>query len=253
MTHLDWDWRSAAIGAWQQRLSLHNTYVRFDCRGTGLSQRVVPIIDIDQQIDDFKAVVDSEGLERFAIHGASGGGPVAIGFAARYPKRVSHLVLSGSGARGIRARGAQSMPLETYEAVNTLLLQGWGSEHDTFRQILTSALFPNATVEQTRSFNHMQRVSASPDTAVKIHSMIAHFDVSQELSQVRCPTLIMHSVKDQRWPIQEMQLVASGIQHSEVRLQDTSNHLPLSHEPAFEAAHQWIDQFLGVPTNGPRP
>jgi pimeloyl-ACP methyl ester carboxylesterase len=55
-------------------------------------------------VEDLEAVVDASGLDDFALLGISGGGPVAISYAARHPERINNLVLYGSYARGRRNR-----------------------------------------------------------------------------------------------------------------------------------------------------
>jgi pimeloyl-ACP methyl ester carboxylesterase len=244
MTHLDWDWRSLAIGAWQQRPGLHNTFVRFDYRGTGLSQRGVAIDGLEQQVNDMKAVVNAAGLDRFAIRGSIGGGPVAIKFAACFPDRVTHLVLLGSGARGICARGEQSMPAAEFNAINELILRGWGAETDAYRQIFTSTLFPDANADQMRSFNHLQRVSAAPMDAVHLHTAISHYDASMDLARVRCPVLFLQGSRDQGLLSDEMSYTAARLPNATRHLMDTNNQVPLSNETAFERTHQIIDAFL---------
>jgi pimeloyl-ACP methyl ester carboxylesterase len=246
MTHLDWDWRSLAIGAWQRRPGLRHTFVRFDYRGTGLSQRGVAIDSLEQQVGDMKAVVDAAGLERFAIRGSIGGGPIAIKFAACYPDRVTHLVLVGSGARGMRACGHLSMPEPEFSALNELILRGWGSESDAYRQIITSTLFPDASADQMRSFNHLQRVSASPIDAVHLHTAISLYDASSDLPKVRCPTLVFKSSQDQGWLSEEMSYTVARLRNATVHLMDTNNYLPLANETAFERTHQIIDSFLSA-------
>ena len=54
----------------------------FDKRGTGLSDRLGQLPNLDQRMDDARAVMDAAGIERAAIMGVSEGGSLAALFAA---------------------------------------------------------------------------------------------------------------------------------------------------------------------------
>lgn len=103
MTHLDWDWRTASFGARIRAWARSFRLVRFDGRGTGLSDRSVMPGTLDESVADLAAVVDAAGLRRFALLGASNGGAIAIRYAARHPERVSRRCCS---ARPCSARCA---------------------------------------------------------------------------------------------------------------------------------------------------
>ena len=74
----------------------------FDKRGTGLSDRVAGIADIETRMDDVRAVMDAAAADRAALVGVSEGGPMSIVFAATYPERSRALVLYGTLPRFIR-------------------------------------------------------------------------------------------------------------------------------------------------------
>lgn len=84
--------------------------VRCDLSGYGDSP--VPDGPFDN-VQDVADLLDSLGIERLAVVGASGGGRVALEFAARWPARVSALALLCSAMRGhepsveLRKFGAQ--------------------------------------------------------------------------------------------------------------------------------------------------
>jgi pimeloyl-ACP methyl ester carboxylesterase len=80
------------------KLAQHYRYYRYDARGWGLSDRDVTDFSLSKKLLDVAAVVENAGLDRFAIIGASEGGPTAITYAAENPERVSHLVLLGTFA-----------------------------------------------------------------------------------------------------------------------------------------------------------
>ena len=73
-------------------LSRRNFYIRYDGRGFGLSDRDITDFSLDARVRDLEAVVDTLGLDRFAMLPVSSGGPTAIAYAARHPERVSRIV-----------------------------------------------------------------------------------------------------------------------------------------------------------------
>src|SRR5688572_3431428 len=89
LTHLEFDWQSPVWRHWLDGLGERNTFVRYDERGCGLSDREVDDLSIETRVGDLEAVIDAAGLDRFALLGMSQGGPVAIEYAARHPERVS--------------------------------------------------------------------------------------------------------------------------------------------------------------------
>ena len=99
LTHLEHQWRSLAWRPWLDAFQ-EFTVLRHDSRGCGLSDRDTDNLSFENWVSDFACVVDAAGFDRFPIVATCWGGPVAIEYAARYPERVSHLVLYGTYARG---------------------------------------------------------------------------------------------------------------------------------------------------------
>ena len=250
MTHLEWDWCSAVYGPWIQRWSQHHRVVRYDPRGSGLSDHGVPWGALDEQVRDLESVVDAAGLDRFALLALSGGAAIAIRYAARHPARVSHLAILGGFARGLLHRGEGARAPQTLDALCRLVEEGWGQDNPAFRQLFTSQMFPGANVEQSRSFNELQRVACSPQEAASLQRQVADFDATADMREVRCPTLVMHSAHDARVPFEEGRLMASMIADARLEPIDSANHTPLQGDPAFEQINVLIDEFLLVPGAG---
>jgi pimeloyl-ACP methyl ester carboxylesterase len=100
VSHLEQAWEDPAYARFLQQLSSFSRLIRFDKRGTGLSDRSVEIPTLEQRMDDVRAVMDAAGSKRAALFGISEGGPMSVLFAATYPERVSALILYGSIAKG---------------------------------------------------------------------------------------------------------------------------------------------------------
>ena len=79
--------------------------IRFDKRGTGMSDRPEGLPDLEKRMRDVLAVMDAVDSRRAVLCGYSEGGPMAILLAATHPERVSALVLYGSYAKRTRGQG----------------------------------------------------------------------------------------------------------------------------------------------------
>ena len=94
---------------WWRGLTRTHRLVRYDERGSGLSDWDVPpgSFTLDAWVHDLETVVDTIGLTRFPLLGMSQGGPIAVRYAARHPERVSHLIVYGTCARATWARATE--------------------------------------------------------------------------------------------------------------------------------------------------
>src|ERR671936_1912593 len=99
VSHLELDWDDPRAAYFLDRLGSFTRLIRFDKRGTGLSDRPSGLPDLETRMDDVRAVMDAAGSERAALFGYSEGGPMACLFAATYPERTSALVLYGTYAK----------------------------------------------------------------------------------------------------------------------------------------------------------
>ncbi len=246
LTHLDFDLTSPVWGYLLESLSRDHTLVRYDQRGTGLSDWNVDSMTFEDQVADIGAVVDAAGLRRFPLLCISQGTPVGIAYAVRHPERVSHLILHGGYARGRRRRSNDPGHLEEAEAMMKLMEIGWGKNDPAWRQFFTSQFIPGGTSEQHDWFNELQRISTSPANAVRMLRHFEEVDVTPLLSQVRCPTLVLHSTRDLRVPFAEGRLVAGGIEQARFAPLDSANHLMIASDPAWPRWQEEVRDFLGT-------
>jgi pimeloyl-ACP methyl ester carboxylesterase/DNA-binding CsgD family transcriptional regulator len=245
LTNIARDWQTPVFRPWFDALGAHHRFVRYDSRGCGLSDRDGKVVSLDLLVSDLEAVVDAAGLERFSLLGISQGGAVSIAYAARHPDRVSHLVLLGAFARGAVRRNPTAEQLEGLRAQAKLIEVGWGQDNPAFLHLFTSQIFPNATPEQARSFNEMQRTSCSPETAARIVSAYYDIDASEHLPNVLCPTLVLHARGDVRAPFTAEGLtIASTIPNARFVPLETNSHVPTHGEPAFDRILEEIEAFL---------
>ena len=244
MTHLEFDWASPVWRPWLTELSRYNTLVRYDQRGCGLSDRDVGDISFTAWLADLETVVAAAGLARFALLGASQSASLAIAYAAKHPQRVSHLVLYGGFARG-RLRRASPAQAEEADVQRGLIRLGWGRDDPAFRQFFTTQFLPDGTPEQIASFNEIQRLSASPQTAERVFDATNSIDVSELAQRVSTPTLVLHGREDKRAPFEEGRLIAARIPGARFVPLETRNHVLVEQDPAWSRFLDEIRAFLG--------
>jgi pimeloyl-ACP methyl ester carboxylesterase/DNA-binding CsgD family transcriptional regulator len=243
LSHIEYDWDSPVWQHWFTDLSKHNSLVRYDERGCGLSDREVSDLTFERWVDDLETVVDTLGLDRFPLLGISQGGAVAIAYAVRHPERVSHLILYGAYGRGRLVRDTSASALEEAATMKNLIKLGWGREHDAFRQVFSCQFMPGGTLEQLQAFSELERVSCSPENAVRFLDEFNRIDVMNLASQVKCPTLVMHARGDLRVSFDEGRLLAAKIPGARFVPLDSNNHVLLS-EPMWDVFMAKITPFL---------
>jgi len=240
LSHAGMDIDSPVWMHWWRELAAHRRFVRFDQRGCGLSDWLVPTMTFADWVGDLECVVDTLGIERFDLLGMSQGGAVAIEYAARHPERVRRLVLHGAFARGWAKRGDE----EEHEAILALIRRGWGGDNPAYRQLFTSQFMPDATQEQMKSFNELQRLSSSPENAARFQVEVGNIDVMERLPQVKTPTLIFHSRDDARIPLAEGLQLAASLPNARMVTLESRNHILLEHEAAWGTFRREIRNFL---------
>lgn len=245
LTDLEFDWESPVWRHWLHGLGDGRTVLRYDERGCGLSDRDVEDFSLDARISDLEAVIDASGFDRVTLLGISHGGPLAIAYAARHPERVGRLVLYATFARGRLMRGASPADREQAQLMTSLIRMGWGQGQPAFRRLFTTLFIPDANPAQMEWFDQLQRVTAEPETAVRIRDARNHDDVTHEATQVECPTLVLHAREDALVPYAEGRLLATLIPHARFVALESRNHILLADEPAWAQFRAQLDDFTG--------
>jgi len=243
LNHLEYDWHSPIWSHLLQALAAEHRLIRHDARGNGLSDWQVDDISFEASVRDLECVVAAAGLDRFPLFGISQGCAISIAYAVRHPERVTRLVLYGGFARGRRKRGSPK-EIEQADALMTLMREGWGQENPAFRQIFTSLFIPGGTAEQMQWFNDLQRITTSPENAVRIRRSLDDIDVSDLLPRVKAPTLVLHCRNDAMQPFDEGRRLAAGIPGARFVALEGRNHLVLESEPAWHRLLDEIRNFL---------
>ena len=191
LSHVELAWDVPAMAAYNRRLASFCRLIRFDKRGTGMSDRVSGVPTLETRMDDVRAVMDATGCERAALIGVSEGGPMSILFAATYPERAWALALCGTFAR---VRWAPDYPIgasdEEARRDDEEIEQRWGEPDAAIA--LAREVAPESSDDELQAFATMIRQSASPGAALALNRMNDEIDVRDVLPAIRVPTLVLN-------------------------------------------------------------
>jgi class 3 adenylate cyclase/pimeloyl-ACP methyl ester carboxylesterase len=245
LNHLEYEWRSPIWGPVFAELARHCRLIRFDQRGNGLSDWEVKEISADTMINDMEAVAAAAGLERFALLGISQGCAFSIRYAVENPDKVTCLVLLGGYLRGRLKRPAPEQG-KLFEALASMIRDGWGSPNPVFRHFFTSNFIPDAPPEVGASFDELQRIATSPENALRLWQMNAQIDAMELAKQVTVPTLVLHCKGDRVAPLEEGHLMAKLIPGANFVELPGNNHVVLEGTPAFDQFFDEATVFLAA-------
>ena len=207
VSHLDVDWDDPRHAHFLRRLASFSRLIRFDKRGTGLSDRPGGLPDLETRMDDVRAVMEAVGSERAALFGYSEGGPMSVLFAATYPHMTSALVLYGTYAK--RQDPDDDYPWaaarEARERYAKQVEEDWGWEADM------RTMCPGADEAMARWWATRARAAASPRAARDLILMNSLIDVREVLPTIQAPTLVLHRTGDLDSRVEEGRYVARHI------------------------------------------
>jgi len=229
-SHIQLEWQISGFRRWYERLAEKRKLVRFDGRGTGLSDRNVADYSLDAHMLDLQAVVERLGVQTFVMFAPFHAAPIAIAYAVRHPEAVSRLLLWCPFAR---SRGRT-------QAFEALLNRDW----ELFTEAVAHAVSAWSTAEEGNRHAAYLRECVTAKTGRAIYSALPEFDVAAVLSQVRTPTLILQRRQIPLDPdVEVAKGLASGIPDARLVLLEGASIFPGVGD--MEAVLAAIDEFLG--------
>jgi class 3 adenylate cyclase len=189
-SHLDLTMEQPRYRRFIEGLQQYGRVIRFDRRGTGVSD---PMPDDgegwEQWADELAAILDDVGSRQAVLLATNDAGPAGILFAATQPERVHALVLFNTTARFLAAPGYEAGHTpETAELVIDVLRQTWGTEGST------DFLVPSMAADEPfrRWYARFQRGACPPSLMADNLARLFRMDARHVLPEVRCPTLVLH-------------------------------------------------------------
>jgi DNA-binding CsgD family transcriptional regulator/alpha-beta hydrolase superfamily lysophospholipase len=174
--------------------------------------------------------------------GMSGGSSVAMAYAARHPERVTRLVLYGTVCG--EPQNGKGDPSDEEQTFRSMIRVGWAKEDPLFRRVFTKIFIPDATEEQMRWFDALQRSSTSPENAVASRIGRQAVDIVDELPRIGAPTLILQALEDRATGFDNAVKVAGRIPNARLVELDSANHILLADEPAWATFVAEVRAFL---------
>jgi class 3 adenylate cyclase len=203
----------------------------FDKRGTGLSDHVNELPTMDMRMDDARAVMDAEGIEKAALLGISEGGSLAALFAAMHPERTTALLLYGAFAHF-----KDWIPTdELFEGFMHYVDTAWGSGESL--PFFAPGYVDDEAVK--RWWGRFERLGASPSAAMTLMRMNREIDISHVLPTIQAPTLVIHRTDDPTISIHGGRELARLIPGARLIELPGENHLGF----LGENADQIVDEF----------
>jgi len=185
------------------------TVVSYDKHGCGQSDRDRKDFTLETEFLDLDTVISHLGLDKFSLLGSSMAGPVAIEYTLRHPKKVTDLILYGS-----YCNGKNLAPEDVRRALISLVKASWGLGSKTIADIF----HPNANTKELKSLAKFQRESSSPEIAAKVLELAYSLDVTELLSGIKIPTLILHREGDKVITIDHGRQLAVEIPNAQFKL-----------------------------------
>jgi pimeloyl-ACP methyl ester carboxylesterase len=238
VSNVEYDWEHPRPARFHRRLASFSRLIRFDKRGTGLSDRVA-IPTLEERMDDVRTVLDAVGSTRAALIGVSEGGPMSLLYAATYPERTSALVLYGSYARRAWAPDHPcGVTQERMESILDSFEREWGTS--VAMDIWSPSILGDEPYKQWRAT--YLRLAASPGAAVGVMRMNMEIDVRHVLPVITVPTLILHRTGDRLTPVEQARHLAAHIRGAKLVELPGADHTPWVGDS--DALLDEIEEFL---------
>lgn len=223
VSNIDWMWSCPEFAHFLLELGKMARVILFDKRGTGLSDRVAEVSTLEQRMDDIRAVMDAAGCQKAVLFGHSEGGSASALFAATFPHRTISLITFGAYARRRYATYYPWGPTDQERQVMyDLVEKNWGESGEPYARLLAPSKANDSIFIDWLS-NYI-RSSATPEAALKLIKMNAAVDVTNILSSINVPTLIMQRNNDQNVNLAEGHFLADRIKGSKfVELEGSDN------------------------------
>jgi pimeloyl-ACP methyl ester carboxylesterase len=248
MSNIEVFWEEPLAVRFFERLASFSRLILFDKRGTGLSDRVADVPNLETRMDDVRAVLDAVGSPRAALLGYSEGGPMCALFAATYPDRTTALIMIGSYARRIWAPDYPcGIARQAWDDFADSVVRDWGGPVGLNVRAPSVATDPRFRDWWARYL----RLSGSPATGRSVLIMNAEIDVRHVLPAIRVPTLILHNVNEQTIPVEAGRYLAQHIPNAKYVELPGVDHLPFVGNA--DAILDEIEEFLTGTRRGAEP
>jgi class 3 adenylate cyclase len=223
---------------WYEHLGEICKIIRYDGRGTGMSDRDVTELSVDAAVADLEAVVDAMGLEKFALEGLYYAGFTAIAYAAKHPERVSHLILwCAFPDNSVMRESSQNVALAKLMEV----------DYDLFLETMMHQVLGWGEGDSAHRLAQMMKDSLSKELAMASWDCYSDVNVTPLLPKIQCPTLVMHRRQFPLVTMAQARALVSGIPNAKLCVLDGASLSPFSGD--IETPLREMASFMGLDTS----
>lgn len=190
--------------------------VVFDNRGVARSNGDFEDLSMPIMADDVAALMDYLEIPRAHILGVSMGGMIALTFALRHPQKLATLTLGCTTARPKKFK----LNLHMFSPILQSLRQG-----GKLTPLLLSTSYMEKNPERTAEFEtRIQQFKVSKHVFLEQFKACLKYDVTERLSEIKAPTLVMTGDKDPIIPYTCSEEIVRAIPQSSLHLFPGSAH-----------------------------
>jgi pimeloyl-ACP methyl ester carboxylesterase len=242
VTHVELQWKVRPWADFNERLGRLGRVIAFDKRGTGMSDRTVGIPDIEQRMDDIRAVMDAAGSERAALIGTSDGGTMSALFAATYPERCWSLILWGSMPRYRFAADYRGGVTEEERRASDAFAaeHPWGEQRGM--EEFVEWLLPGAHAIDRQAMVNLYLAGADAQSFPALAEMNRAMDIRGALPAISAPTLVIYREQEPPPITYGSRALAELIPGAVLVELPGEGHFPFGGDSTLAFAH--IEEFL---------
>ena len=239
--HIGLEWEKPVSRQFLEKLAVGVMLVRYDMRGSGLSDRDVSELSFDGWVSDLEAVIEHLGLDQFALLGLGFlAGPIAITYAASHEERVTNVILSSAYLDGSEL----TTPERGQKAVEEVSKHGFPF---AIEKMETDEL------EARRDTARILREGAPLAVQGAVARAMLSVDTSHLVERLSMPTLVMHGRDDPIVPFALGRALAARLPNASFVPFEKLTAAPWTQQEMLTAE---IRRFLGVkekPYDEPAP
>jgi class 3 adenylate cyclase/pimeloyl-ACP methyl ester carboxylesterase len=241
---IEFDWKVTNFRAAAEVTARTFTYVRYDPRGSGLSDRNVSDFPLDAMVLDLEALSATLNVQQFRLFAPGQQGMAGAAFAAKHPDKLSHLVLWASGVQGKAFRGGALFSLRS-----SLVESDWRMATETIIRTVDNW----ANEDLARQHAEMMRASVHPATYLRYFDATDRWDLSPLLPSITCSTLVIHPANNPYAPVERARPLAAAIPNARLALVETPSVLMPGMEVLRVAGRFYLDLDERGPSETKRP
>ncbi len=192
-----------------------------DLRGFGESDSSEGPVTMNRMAQDVAELMDQLGIEQAVIGGLSMGGYVALAFVKQFPSRVKALVLADTRAQADTEEGKQTRHQQAEKALS----EGMAGIADAMLPKLLTPDTVSKRPEVVKRVRDMMLKTKPQGAASALLGMAEREDLSEFISTIRVPTMIVVGREDALTPLADSEKMQSKIAPSRLVVIENAGHV----------------------------